>query len=135
MVLAHHRLCRRTAGRHRTSWKAAGRIACSPCSATGSAAREGAEVDFTLEKSGDKIRVFTTRIDTIYGATCVILAPGHPLVAQLASDELKPRVKAMIDAQAAKIPATSKKKVSSPATTRSTRSAERRSPSGSATSS
>ena len=37
-----------------------------------------------------KIRVFTTRVDTIYGATCVILAPGHPLVTQLASDELKP---------------------------------------------
>ena len=63
---------------------------------------EGAEVDFTVEKSGEKIRVFTTRIDTIYGATCVILAPGHPLVAKLASEELTPRIKAMIDAQANK---------------------------------
>src|SRR4051812_46318806 len=36
---------------------------------------EGAEVDFALEDTGEKIRVFTTRIDTIYGATCLILAP------------------------------------------------------------
>jgi leucyl-tRNA synthetase len=63
---------------------------------------EGAEVDFIHEESGQKIRVFTTRIDTIYGATCVILAPGHPLVARLASEELKPQVKAMIDALANK---------------------------------
>ena len=40
---------------------------------------EGAEVDFSLEEPGQKIRVFTTRIDTIYGATCLILAPEHPL--------------------------------------------------------
>jgi leucyl-tRNA synthetase len=65
---------------------------------------EGAEVDFALENSSAKIRVFTTRIDTIYGATCVILAPGHPLVAQLASDELKPAIRAMVDAQARKDP-------------------------------
>ncbi len=37
---------------------------------------EGAEIDFTLEGSGKPVRVFTTRVDTIYGATCVILAPG-----------------------------------------------------------
>ena len=62
---------------------------------------EGAEVDFTHESSGEKIRVFTTRIDTIYGATCVILAPTHPLVQNLAGAELKRDVKAMIDAQGA----------------------------------
>ncbi len=38
---------------------------------------EGAEVDFHLEGTGEPIRVFTTRVDTIYGATCVILAPEH----------------------------------------------------------
>ena len=65
---------------------------------------EGAEVDFKLENTNQPIRVFTTRIDTIYGATCVILAPGHPLVAQIASDELKPQIKAMIDALARKDP-------------------------------
>ncbi|HYL74834.1 MAG TPA: leucine--tRNA ligase [Bryobacteraceae bacterium] len=65
---------------------------------------EGAEIDFHLEGSGKPIRVFTTRVDTIYGATCVILAPEHPLVAELASSDLKPQVKHMIDARAAKGP-------------------------------
>lgn len=65
---------------------------------------EGAEVDFPLESSAEKIRVFTTRIDTIYGATCVILAPGHPLVVQLVSDDQQPQIKAMIEAQARKDP-------------------------------
>tara|TARA_Y100000588_G_scaffold367246_1_gene433747 strand:- start:1837 stop:4281 length:2445 start_codon:yes stop_codon:yes gene_type:complete len=41
---------------------------------------EGTEVDFRLEDGKTAIKVFTTRVDTIYGATCVILAPEHPLV-------------------------------------------------------
>ncbi|HWY48599.1 MAG TPA: leucine--tRNA ligase [Bryobacteraceae bacterium] len=65
---------------------------------------EGAEIDFHLEGTGAPIRVFTTRVDTIYGATCVILAPEHPLVAELASSELKAQVKRMIDSRAAKGP-------------------------------
>jgi leucyl-tRNA synthetase len=65
---------------------------------------EGAEIDFHLEGSGKPIRVFTTRVDTIYGATCVILAPEHPLVAELASPELRTQVKQMIDARASKGP-------------------------------
>jgi leucyl-tRNA synthetase len=65
---------------------------------------EGAEVDFTLEGSGEKARVFTTRIDTIYGATCVILAPEHPATASLIDDGQRAAVKAMIDAQAQKDP-------------------------------
>src|SRR5580700_10978376 len=65
---------------------------------------EGAEIDFHLEGTGTPIRVFTTRVDTIFGATCVILAPEHPLVAQLASAELKADVKRMIDSRAAKGP-------------------------------
>ncbi|MCC7340652.1 MAG: leucine--tRNA ligase [Bryobacterales bacterium] len=53
---------------------------------------EGTEVDFALAAhdgaaGGGKIRVFTTRVDTIYGATCVILSPGHALVNELASPE------------------------------------------------
>src|SRR5579863_5379138 len=63
---------------------------------------EGAEVDFALAGSNEKIRVFTTRIDTIYGAACVILAPEHPLVAELSSPELRAQVKQMIDSRAAK---------------------------------
>lgn len=66
---------------------------------------EGAEVDFTLEGTGEKIRIFTTRIDTIYGATCLILAPAHPLVDRLLTNEIdRTRVKAMIDAAARKDP-------------------------------
>ncbi len=59
---------------------------------------EGAEVDFKLEGSAETIRIFTTRIDTIYGATCLILAPQHPLVSQLITDEEeRTKVKEMID--------------------------------------
>jgi len=43
---------------------------------------QGAEVVFPVEKGG-AIRVFTTRIDTIYGATFCVLAPEHPLVNEL----------------------------------------------------
>ncbi len=62
---------------------------------------EGAEVDFAVENSSEKIRIFTTRIDTIYGATCLILAPEHPLVDQLVVDEAeRQKIKEMIDATA-----------------------------------
>ncbi|MFC2082763.1 leucine--tRNA ligase [Candidatus Bipolaricaulota bacterium] len=47
---------------------------------------EGAEVTFQSE-SGDPITVFTTRPDTLWGATFMVLAPEHPLVAKLATDE------------------------------------------------
>jgi leucyl-tRNA synthetase len=40
---------------------------------------QGAEVDFTLD-DGTPLRIFTTRVDTIYGATFMVLAPEHPLV-------------------------------------------------------
>jgi leucyl-tRNA synthetase len=66
---------------------------------------EGAEVDFALEGTSEKIRVFTTRIDTIYGATCLILAPGHPLVERIVTKpEDRARVKEMIDSAARKDP-------------------------------
>ena len=44
---------------------------------------------FHARRPDEKIRVFTTRIDTIYGATCVILAPEHPLVRTAVDAELK----------------------------------------------
>ena len=45
---------------------------------------EGARLKFPLEGGGTDIEVFTTRIDTIYGATFVLLGPEHPLVPKLA---------------------------------------------------
>ena len=44
---------------------------------------EGAYIDFGVKDSDKKLRVFTTRIDTIYGATAVVMAPDHPLLAEL----------------------------------------------------
>ncbi|MDP3901347.1 MAG: leucine--tRNA ligase, partial [bacterium] len=44
---------------------------------------EGAELDFPIKGSEHKIGVFTTRPDTLFGATYVVLAPEHPLVSEL----------------------------------------------------
>lgn len=49
----------------------------------------GAEVDFAVAGSDKKIRIFTTRPDTIFGATYMVLAPEHPLVDSLAVPEIK----------------------------------------------
>ncbi len=57
---------------------------------------EGTEVDFALEGSEEKVRVFTTRVDTIFGATCVILAPQHPWVAEFGLAE---KAQPLVDAQ------------------------------------
>ena len=47
----------------------------------------GARVVFTVEGSGEELPVFTTRPDTLFGATFFVLAPEHPLVAGLADSE------------------------------------------------
>ncbi|HKE29938.1 MAG TPA: leucine--tRNA ligase [Bryobacteraceae bacterium] len=66
---------------------------------------EGAEIDFQVADIADlKIRVFTTRVDTIYGATCVILAPEHPFNERLLDLESKARAKAMVDSRAGRDP-------------------------------
>ena len=44
---------------------------------------KGAFVDFAVKGGKQKVRVFTTRIDTIYGATAVVVSPEHPLLAEL----------------------------------------------------
>ena len=62
---------------------------------------EGAFVDFTLE-SGEKLTVYTTRPDTLFGATYLVLAPEHPLVAQITTGGQRPAVDAYIKAAAAK---------------------------------
>ncbi|HXV64770.1 MAG TPA: leucine--tRNA ligase [Vicinamibacteria bacterium] len=49
---------------------------------------EGSEIEFALADpihDGESIRVFTTRIDTVYGATFLVLAPEHPLTSRLAA--------------------------------------------------
>jgi leucyl-tRNA synthetase len=43
---------------------------------------EGAEVDFEVEGTGEKLRVFTTRPDTLWGATFMVVAPEHALLAR-----------------------------------------------------
>jgi leucyl-tRNA synthetase len=48
---------------------------------------EGAEIDFAIEGAAEKIRVFTTRADTLFGATYMVLAPEHPLVEKLTLPE------------------------------------------------
>jgi leucyl-tRNA synthetase len=47
---------------------------------------EGAFVDFAVKDSGQKVRVFTTRIDTIFGATAIVLSAEHPLIDELLED-------------------------------------------------
>lgn len=51
----------------------------------------GAEVEFTTE-SGDSFKVFTTRCDTLFGVSFVVLAPEHPLVKKLMTDDCKEKV-------------------------------------------
>ncbi len=59
---------------------------------------EGAEVDFTLEDSDETVCVFTTRVDTIFGATCVILAPQHPWIESFGlAEKAAPMVEAQKD--------------------------------------
>ena len=45
---------------------------------------EGAELNFKVDGTDEVIRVFTTRPDTLFGATYMVLAPEHPLIAKLA---------------------------------------------------
>ena len=59
---------------------------------------EGAFVDFAVKDSDKKIRVFTTRIDTIFGATAIVLSAEHPLLAELLEGSaLKQDVEAFAD--------------------------------------
>jgi len=56
---------------------------------------EGAEVSFAVDDHQDKaIRVFTTRPDTLFGATYMVLSPEHELVEQIATDEHRSSIKA-----------------------------------------
>jgi leucyl-tRNA synthetase len=55
---------------------------------------EGAEIDFKIENQDAKIRVFTTRPDTLYGGTFLVLAPEHSLVDLIVTEEQWPAVRA-----------------------------------------
>lgn len=52
----------------------------------------GAEVDFEIVGSEEKIKVFTTRPDTLFGATFMVLAPEHELIQQLTTEEQRKAV-------------------------------------------
>ncbi len=62
---------------------------------------EGAELRFGLDVPGvdtKEVRVFTTRPDTVYGATFFVLAPEHPLVEQVTAPEQRDAVRAYVEA-------------------------------------
>jgi leucyl-tRNA synthetase len=54
---------------------------------------EGAEIDFKIENLDQQIRVFTTRPDTVYGGTFLVLAPEHSLVDLIVTEEQWPAVR------------------------------------------
>jgi leucyl-tRNA synthetase len=55
---------------------------------------EGARVTFSVVGTGAEIEVFTTRPDTLFGATYMVLAPEHPLVGDVVTDEQRAAVEA-----------------------------------------
>ncbi|WNB18634.1 leucine--tRNA ligase [Marivirga arenosa] len=57
----------------------------------------GAQLAFRLEDSDEKIEVFTTRIDTIYGVTFMVLAPEHDLVEKITTDEQRKEVEEYVN--------------------------------------
>lgn len=63
---------------------------------------EGAEVSFKLKDFNEKIDVFTTRADTLFGATYMVLAPEHSLVQKIVSAKQAESVKAYIKTAATK---------------------------------
>lgn len=58
---------------------------------------QGAEVDFKIENTDKKFSVFTTRVDTLYGCTYVVLAPEHPLVKEITTKDQKKSVENYIN--------------------------------------
>lgn len=58
---------------------------------------QGAEVDFKVENTDKKFSVFTTRVDTLYGCTYVVLAPEHPLVKEITTEDQKKSVENYIN--------------------------------------
>ncbi len=63
---------------------------------------EGVELAFAVKGGASKIRVFTTRADTIHGCTYVVIAPDHPLLETIVPEEKRAAVKAFAEDQAKK---------------------------------
>ena len=57
---------------------------------------EGAEIEFAVDGTDDRIRFFTTRPDTIFGATFMVLAPEHPLVERITTAARRADVRAYV---------------------------------------
>jgi leucyl-tRNA synthetase len=62
----------------------------------------GAEVDFRIEGLNINLTVFTTRPDTLFGATYMVIAPEHPLIGSITTDEYKNSVNNYIKATSLK---------------------------------
>jgi leucyl-tRNA synthetase len=63
---------------------------------------EGAEIVFPIEGSSEKLTVFTTRPDTLWGATFMVVAPEHPAVTTITGAEQRDEVERYVTAAAAK---------------------------------
>lgn len=55
----------------------------------------GTEINFTVEKTGEKLPMFTTRIDTLYGVSYAVIAPEHPMVEEVIKEN--PQVKEAVE--------------------------------------
>jgi leucyl-tRNA synthetase len=62
----------------------------------------GAEVNFSIESHNEKLSVFTTRPDTLFGVTFMVLCPEHPLVKKITTPENRAAVDKYIEASSAK---------------------------------
>ena len=63
---------------------------------------EGVELDFRVPSANVTLSVFTTRADTVFGCTCLVIAPEHPAIAAIAAPDKLPEVRAFAEAHARK---------------------------------
>ena len=72
---------------------------------------EGAEIAFAIDGTDEILRVFTTRPETLWGATYCVLAPEHPLVPKIATNDCRAAVMAYIEASARKMVVSQSRKI------------------------